>query len=118
MDGDEDNIAGIVSFLDERDVPDSIKTVCNTAGGANISGIVSFLNDGSVPEVTLCCNEGGDEVLCNTQSVLSIVCDIDEGRGVEPMPNTQEALEIVCDMEDQRGGVSDSESKPIPNNQL
>ena len=89
MDGDEDNIAGIVSFFNEGDVPDSIKTVCNTgqvnhAGGANISGIVSFLNDGSVPDTikTLCnideVNEGGDEVLCNTQSALSIVFDIED----------------------------------------
>ena len=61
MDGDEDNIAGIVSFLKEGDVPDTIKTLCNTGqvndgGGANISGVVSFLKDGSVPDtiITLC----------------------------------------------------------------
>ena len=47
MDGDEDNIDGIVSLLNEGDVPDSVQTVCDSAGGANISGIVG--NDGSVP---------------------------------------------------------------------
>ena len=55
MDGDEDNIAVIVCFLKEVDVPNKIKTLCNTGqvndgGGANISGIVSFLKDGSVPD--------------------------------------------------------------------
>ena len=47
MDGDEDNIAGIVSFFKEGGVPDTIKTLCHTGqvndgGGANISGRVSF----------------------------------------------------------------------------
>ena len=92
MDGDEDNIAGIVSFFNEGDVPDSIKTVCDSVGGANISGIVGNV----IPEVTFCCNEG---------------------RGVEPLPNTQEELKIVCNMENERGGSSDSESEPIPNTQ-
>ena len=87
---------------------------------------MSFLNDGSVPDTikTLCnideVNEGGDEVVCNTQSALSMVCDIEEkyeGRGGEPMANTQEALEMVCEMEDERGGVSDSESEPMANTQ-
>ena len=71
MDGDEDNIAGIVSFFNEGDTPESIKRLCDYVEGANIPGIVGTI----IPEVMS-----------------------NEGRGVEPLPNNQQVMDWECDI--------------------